>query len=214
MVVCDMGEKYSDGIVGGRSQRPLAGSGGGNQHGVCTIRLHTQKYIFLLEVPSKCRLLADCPAFVCTSANDAEAHFEVAEKTVDFSPKVGTFSKKAHDFWKKIVDFCEKAIPCRAKKGEGAMKKRGRSKNGSLFSRGRKERAEKREAAAEDFASSTDRRRPRGAETRKRAQRRRGEARRKRDQRTTFSTSASKCSTSMSRATIVPPASTSSVPGT
>lgn len=34
------------------------------------------------------------------------------------------------------------------------------------------------------------------------------------DQRTTFSTSASKCSTSMSRATIVPPASTSSVPGT
>lgn len=69
---------------------------------------------------------------------------KLRRKTVDFSPKVGKFSKKAHDFWKKIVDFCAKAIPCRAKKGEGAMKKRGRSKNGSLFSRGRKERAEKK----------------------------------------------------------------------
>ena len=69
---------------------------------------------------------------------------KLRRKTVDFSPKVGTFSKKAHDFWKKIVDFCAKAIPCRAKKGEGAMKNRGRSKNGSLFSRGRKERAEKK----------------------------------------------------------------------
>lgn len=69
---------------------------------------------------------------------------KLRRKTVDFSPKVGTFSKKAHDFWKKIVDFCAKAIPCRAKKGEGAMKKRGRNKSGSLFSRGRKERAEKK----------------------------------------------------------------------
>lgn len=51
---------------------------------------------------------------------------KLRRKTVDFSPKVGTFSKKAHDFWKKIVDFCAKAIPCRAKKGEGAMKNRGK----------------------------------------------------------------------------------------
>lgn len=69
---------------------------------------------------------------------------KLRRKTVDFSPKVGTFSKKVHDFRKKIVDFCAKAIPRRAKKGEGAMKKRGRSKNDSLFSRGRKERAEKK----------------------------------------------------------------------
>lgn len=51
---------------------------------------------------------------------------KLRRKTVDFSPKVGTFSKKAHDFRKKIVDFCAKAILCRAKKGEGAMKNRGK----------------------------------------------------------------------------------------
>ena len=51
---------------------------------------------------------------------------KLRRKTVDFSPKVGTFSKKAHDVWKKIVDFCAKAIPCQAKKGEGAMKNRGK----------------------------------------------------------------------------------------
>ena len=61
---------------------------------------------------------------------------KLRRKTVDFSPKVGTFSKKVHEFWKKIVDFCAKAIPCRAKKGEGAMKKRGRNKSGSEKKRG------------------------------------------------------------------------------
>ena len=139
---------------------------------------------------------------------------KLRRKTVDFSPKVGTFSKKSHDFWKKIVDFCAKAIPCRAKKGGGAMKKRGRNKSGSLFSRGRKERAEKKRGSGGRLCLATDRRRQRGAETRKRAQRRAAKPDAKGDQRTTFSTSASKCSTSMSRATIVPPASTSSVPGT
>ena len=72
---------------------------------------------------------------------------KLRRKTVDFSPKVGTFSKKAHDFQKKIVDFCAKAIPYRAKRGKGGkgeMKNRRRNKSGSLFSRGRKERAEKK----------------------------------------------------------------------
>lgn len=136
---------------------------------------------------------------------------KLRRKTVDFSPKVGTFSKKVHDFWKKIVDFCAKAIPCRAKKGERAMKKRGRNKSGSLFSRGRKERAEKKRGSGGRLCLVD---RPEKAARHGNSKTSAAKHGAKGDQRTTFSTSASKCSTSMSRATIVPPASTSSVPGT
>lgn len=139
---------------------------------------------------------------------------KLRRKTVDFSPKVGTFSKKVHDFRKKIVDFCAKAIPYRAKRGKERRKRGEETKAARSFRVEEKSEPRKREAAAEDFASSTDRRRQRSMETRKRAQRRAAKPGAKGDQRTTFSTSASKCSTSISRATIVPPASTSSVPGT
>lgn len=140
---------------------------------------------------------------------------KLRRKTVDFSPKVGTFSKKVHDFWKKIVNFCAKAIPCRAKKGEGAMKNKGRDKSGSLFSRGRKERAEKKRGSGGRLCLVDRPAKAAGNGNSKTSAAKKGRSpTQKGDQRTTFSTSASKCSTSMSRATIVPPASTSSVPGT
>ena len=139
---------------------------------------------------------------------------KLRRKTVDFSPKVGTFSKKVHDFWKKIVDLCAKAIPCRAKKGRSDEKEGKKQKRLALFAWKKRASREK-----ERQRRKTLPRRPTGEDrgVQKLENERSEEGAKpgaKGDQRTTFSTSASKCSTSMSRATIVPPASTSSVPGT
>lgn len=140
---------------------------------------------------------------------------KLRRKTVDFSPKVGTFSKKAHDFWKKIVDFCAKAIPLPSEKGgRSDEKEEKKQKRLALFawkkraSRGKERQRRKtlpRRPTGED----------RGAQKLENERSEEGaKPGAKGNQRTIFSTSVSKCSTSMSRATIVPPASTSSVPGT
>ena len=140
---------------------------------------------------------------------------KLRRKTVDFSPKVGTFSKKAHDFWKKIVDFCAKAIPLPSEKGgRSDEKEEKKQKRLALFAwkkRASREKERQRRKTLPRRPTGEDR----GAQKLENERSEEGaKPGAKGDQRTTFSTSASKCSTSMSRATIVPPASTSSVPGT
>lgn len=71
-------------------------------------------------------------------------HFEVAEKNSGLFAESRDVFKESPRLSEEDCGLLRESDTLPSEKEEGAMKKRGRNKSGSLFSRGRKERAEKK----------------------------------------------------------------------